>query len=95
VPGKDKTLHFIAYGVLTGLILWGWVRNISAGILGGVVMGLFLLGAMDEITQPYVNRTCDFYDWLMDISGVIVVVMLWVGIKKYRRKEQLPPVEET
>jgi len=58
-------------------------------------MGLFLLGAMDEITQPYVNRTCDLYDWLMDISGVIVVVMLWVGIKKYRRKEQLPPAEET
>jgi hypothetical protein len=72
-------------------MLSAWVRKVSIASVGGMIIGLFLLGAMDEITQPYVNRSCDFFDWLADASGIIFVVLVWLGQKKYRRKEIFPP----
>ncbi|HNX26393.1 MAG TPA: VanZ family protein [Phycisphaerae bacterium] len=75
---SDKTLHFFAYAMLGALfaicqIIRGVrLRNI---MLAGVI--LFPLYAFfDEITQPIVNRTADYFDWRMDMIGSIGVLLI-------------------
>lgn len=68
---SDKTLHLVAYGGLGFWLAlavppsgagsrWGWP---------GLLAILAAYGAVDELTQPFVGRECDFYDWVMDILG--------------------------
>jgi len=39
-------------------------------------IGLLIVGALDEWTQPWVNRCCDLNDWLADMTGIILGSML-------------------
>jgi len=45
----------------------GWL---SLAIL--VALGMAALGAVDEWTQPFTHRTCDFWDWVADVTGITV-----------------------
>ncbi len=50
-----------------------------------IVLGLVTLAAVDELTQPYVHRTCDFWDWTSDtlaVAGVCTVFMVGESVKK-------------
>jgi hypothetical protein len=51
----------------------GWL---SLAIL--IVVGLAILGAVDELTQPYVHRTCDIKDWMGDAAGIGVVFAIFL-----------------
>jgi VanZ family protein len=75
---SDKTLHAVGYFVLGAMLLLTlasrgkprWTR---------VLLTLALLaayGAVDEITQPLVNRTAAFTDWLADIAGTAAAVII-------------------
>ena len=75
---SDKTLHAVGYFVLAAMLLLTcasrgrprWTR---------VLLTLALLaayGAVDEITQPLVNRTAAFADWLADIGGTAAATLL-------------------
>jgi hypothetical protein len=46
----------------------GWL---GLAVLGA--MGLATIGAVDELTQPYVHRTCDIRDWMSDAVGIAAV----------------------
>ncbi|NLE28583.1 MAG: VanZ family protein [Phycisphaerae bacterium] len=87
VPGKDKTLHFFAYFVATGLSLraFGSSNRPKRRMLLISIM-LIILGAFDEMTQPYVNRSCDLLDWLADATGIIIVTILYAAIRFYHHR---------
>jgi hypothetical protein len=56
----------------------GWL-----GLAILMVIGLATLGAVDELTQPLVNRTCDIRDWMSDaagIAGVGGVFLIWRAV---------------
>ena len=36
------------------------------------------LGAVDELTQPLVNRIASPFDWLADITGIGVVLIAFI-----------------
>ena len=75
----DKAAHFLGYGALTGLFymtFWVALPRRRWSVLGALPMAL-LYGAMDEITQPLVGRTCELADWLADGSGAAVAVGGW------------------
>ncbi len=42
-----------------------------------IVLGLAAIGAVDEWTQPYVGRTCDFWDWTSDAVGIVGVGVIF------------------
>jgi VanZ family protein len=88
IPGKDKTLHFLAYAVAAGLMLLAYAGRYRVRTVGLIVIGLLALGAIDEITQPYVNRSCDMFDWLADGAGVFCVTGLMVGLQRFRKSER-------
>ena len=84
VPGKDKTLHFFAYFLAATLCLraFGSSERPRRRMLF-IGAALMTMGALDEITQPYVNRTCDLCDWLADVAGIAVAATLYMAQKFY------------
>lgn len=79
----DKLLHVGAYGGLATLLM---VWRLSRGpvsrlrlLRDGLMIAVF--AAFDEITQPLVGRFCDPLDWLADIAGagVGLIVTALIG----------------
>ena len=85
----DKTLHLVGYFLLTGAFLLTLIthgklrpRRIALAV---VVMAVY--GAFDELTQPIVNRSAEWKDWLADLAGVILAVIvieaaIWLKAKR-------------
>ena len=79
VPIKDKTAHFISYGVLATALFLSirFSTQKSAPRIAITVLTILLAyGALDEWTQLLVNRSCEMADWYADVSGASVAVVL-------------------
>ena len=78
VRGLDKIEHFVAYGAIT--ILFVLSRRDRFSLLSAAVLffATSALGAVDELTQPLVNRVASPVDWLADIVGISVVLLAFV-----------------
>jgi VanZ family protein len=79
VPIKDKTAHFVSYGVLATALFLSIRFSTDrppARIAITVLAILLIYGAIDEWTQLLVNRTCEMADWHADASGAAVAVVL-------------------
>ncbi len=65
VPGKDKTLHMVAYATLSFPVSVVRPRYIL------IVLLVFMLwsGGL-ELIQPYVNRHRELADWLANTAGL-------------------------
>lgn len=75
---SDKTLHFVGYFVLGSLMLLtmaGYGASLLRRTLT-VVCTMMAYAAIDEITQPLVNRHCSLGDWGADIVGAVAAVLL-------------------
>ena len=93
---RDKTLHSVGY------FLYGGVLYCAAGLSFPrfrwltltVVLGLAIWAALDEITQGYFHRDPDVLDWLADMRGVLVAVVLLSGLRfaarLYDRRRVVP-----
>jgi VanZ family protein len=76
----DKWLHFGGYAVLTMCVLAGW--ELTIGVLQpkhyfAVWLVGTLYGAVDEITQIPVSRTCDVNDWAADVLGIVCGLLVY------------------
>lgn len=84
IPGKDKTLHILAYFFLS--LCW-FVTFHSYGkkyrtSLFAMLIVFPLYAAFDEITQPLVNRHADFTDWRADMLGALLgALVFWICMK--------------
>src|SRR5688572_30725353 len=91
---RDKTLHFLSYGLLTGLLyiaLWlGGASIARAAIL--VVATTAIFGALDELLQAPVGRTPEFADWVVDLAAALVAVTCFSLLRAIMRKSDKPPV---
>lgn len=71
---SDKWLHFLAYMNLFFLLWFSLSPDKKANWLKPAIWLIFLVaiicGGVDEITQPYTGRTCDFWDFTADAKGV-------------------------
>lgn len=66
--GGDKTVHFAAYGAWGALVCLAFVRT-RIDLVKWLALGI-LLGAMDELTQPFFGRHTELFDWFADIAGL-------------------------
>lgn len=81
---SDKVLHFLAYGglatMLAGLLLlrrplrrWDYLA-----LLG--VIGVY--GALDELLQIPVGRSCELLDWAADMTGASFALgLVWLILR--------------
>ncbi|MGE5611395.1 MAG: VanZ family protein [Bacillota bacterium] len=83
----DKGQHVAGYGLLAGMLyLTIWICRPTTRWIGlYVILTVLAYGAIDEWTQPWAGRTCDFGDWLSDLAGVVVAVGLLAGAKWFWR----------
>jgi hypothetical protein len=85
VPIPDKVKHLAAYGLITGFFLLSLRRPVcpASPLLTGLA-ALAVLGALDETTQPLVNRTCDLWDYLADLTGIALACSISLLLKLSR-----------
>lgn len=90
---SDKTLHFLAYGVL------GWVVAGAVAARGGwrartamhVFAVLALFAAADEVTQPIFGRFADAVDWAFDEVGLVAGIGITSAIVAAIGTRAAPP----
>ncbi len=86
---SDKTLHTVGYFFLTGAFLLtlatrGKARSLRIALTLAIMTAY---GAFDELTQELVNRSAEWRDFLADLTGVILAVIvveaiLWLKTKR-------------
>ena len=90
MPGGDKMAHYLAYGLLGGLLYLAlWTNNPRSRDLPFKIPAIGLsYGALDEWTQalPIFHRSCEFLDWCADCAGLATAV---VGMTLIRRGWEL------
>jgi VanZ family protein len=85
--GVDKLQHVLAYGVITFLFLIS--LRTSPTMLSALLLFLAVsvIGAFDELTQLFVNRTASVTDLVADIVGILFVLFF----SAMRRRQFLRP----
>lgn len=88
VPIEGRSLDFIAhaaeFGMLSALVWRACQRTPSPWWRGHAIhLAIFLVatyGLADEMHQAMIpGRACEFIDWVADITGAIVVQMVWLA----------------
>ncbi|MBI2824732.1 MAG: VanZ family protein [Planctomycetia bacterium] len=86
----DKLFHFTAYAGLSFLLatlaaaIWSgtrgrpWARALR---YVAVLPAVALYGVVDELTQPAVGRTADPLDWITDIAGATVGLLVFLAFR--------------
>jgi VanZ family protein len=82
----DKIEHMLAYGAVTLLFLLSlrWPARPQLVIL--LLLGLAVVGGLDEVTQPWVNRIASTADFVADLIGVVVVAAVFLLVMRCRKK---------
>ncbi|MCJ7721710.1 VanZ family protein [Candidatus Bathyarchaeota archaeon] len=86
VSGLDKIEHIVAYGAITFLFILSLRDRFSLLSAAILFFAISALGAVDELTQPLVNRVASPVDWLADIVGISVVLLAFVGFNHSKRQ---------
>ena len=71
VPGKDKTMHIIAYTALMFPVGLRHPRQLPA-----IFLFFIIIGGMIELIQPYVGRSCEGLDLAADTIGLACGLLL-------------------
>ena len=72
----DKAEHVVAYGLIAGFFLLSLKRPVRPAVLLVGLMTLAAMGALDEATQPLVNRFGSVWDYGCDLTGMAIACML-------------------
>ena len=75
--GFDKLQHALAYGVITSLFLIS--LRTSPTMLSALLLFLVVsvIGAFDELTQPFVSRTASITDLVANSVGVLAALFFF------------------
>ena len=89
---NDKVLHFLAYGLLSGLLFLAmWISRPKMRYLPLIVLAIVMAyAAFDELTQPYFGRDCELGDWLADSAAGVVAVTILGLIRHFTRRRIAP-----
>ena len=89
IGGLDKLVHALAYGAIAFLFILSLrtsPRLLSASLL---FFAILAVGTVDELTQPFFNRTASLMDLLANIIGIITVLISHVYFKNSKRQASM------
>jgi VanZ family protein len=89
VPGIDKLVHAVLFGVLTWLALQARERDRALRMpLWLLVAAIAVFAGVDEGMQQFVpGRAADVLDWTADVAGSLLAV--WLFRSAPRRREMM------
>ena len=88
ISASDKVLHAVGYfvlGMVFLLTLGAYGRRMGSCVLIAIPV-LLAYGALDELTQPWVNRDASWGDWIADGVGVVLAGCVYVLGHGMRRR---------
>ena len=77
--GSDKVVHLIAFAALA----FPLARTGRFGLVP-VFVGASAFGGIIEVIQPSFGRSADMQDWIADIAGVALGIMLGLFYRRLR-----------
>ena len=77
--GTDKLVHLIAFAALA----FPLARTGRIGLVP-VFMGASVFGGLIEVIQPSFGRSADMQDWIADIAGVALGIVLALLYRRFR-----------
>jgi len=80
--GLDKLMHIAAYGMITFFFVFSLRTPLT--LIGCLVLSpaIITIGVIDEVTQPLVHRTASLFDWLANVVGIVIVLILCAGFRR-------------
>jgi VanZ family protein len=84
----DKGEHAVAYGVIAFLFLRSFRRAPGAGAPVLLLLVGMALAALDEVTQPLVNRHASRLDFAADCIGIVVACVVFLALQRFRRQRE-------
>ena len=81
--GTDKIVHLIAFAALA----FPLARTGRFGLIP-VFFGASAFGGIIEVIQPSFGRSADMQDWIADIAGVVLGMMLGL-LYRWLRKHRV------
>ena len=84
VETRDKTAHFIGYAIL-GALLFASLRLLGRRDPTHLVLAVGMIyGAIDELLQIPVGRSCELNDWFADAAGLAFAVLACALVTTWR-----------
>lgn len=81
--GTDKLVHLAAFGLL--VLPAALSRRVPLGLLFvGLFIGAVAFGGAIELIQPQFGRSADINDWVADMAGAALGLLLALGIRRIR-----------
>ena len=77
--GSDKVVHLVAFAALA----FPLARTGRIGLIP-VFVGASAFGGLIELIQPSFGRSADMQDWIADIAGVALGIMLALLYRRFR-----------
>ena len=78
--GSDKVVHLIAFAALALPL-----AHTGRFGLSPVFIAASAYGGIIEVLQPYFGRSADMQDWIADIAGVTLGIMLALLYRRLRQ----------
>lgn len=88
----DKAEHAVAYGVLAFLFLLSFRRPPGVKAMLVILLAGAMVGALDETTQPWVNRIASWFDFAADLIGIAIACVFFLVMRLCRREKALHSV---
>lgn len=79
--GTDKLVHLIAFAALA----FPLARTGRFGLVP-VFVGASVFGGFIEVLQPSFGRSADMQDWIADIAGVALGIVLALLYRRFRKR---------
>ena len=79
--GTDKLVHLIAFAALA----FPLARTGRIGLVP-VFIGAIAFGGIIELIQPSFGRSADMQDWIADIAGVVLGIILALLYRRLRKQ---------
>lgn len=90
IPASDKTIHLIAFGMLT-LLLWRSSLFDPRTPLWLVAIIAYAWAGLDEVSQgiPFLHRSVSWYDWIANACGITCALAIIWSMRPLQDAEQL------
>ena len=89
-PHYDKVMHFGAFGLLSVLFAFPYffIKYKKIEHIMMVIIVPIIYGAIIEIVQIFAaNRKADIYDWIADLTGVIIAFIVISIVLRYANRK--------
>lgn len=84
--GLDKFEHVVAYALITLLFVLSLKQPFSKLQAAILFIIIIFIAISDELTQPLVNRIASKMDFMADVVGIAVVLLLSLYFRRSKRR---------